>query len=148
MEENLQTGAAQFVRDNLSHDDVQAYLTKDHVRHDEVVGQVTQIIEDHFGETSGPRLGLDETSEQEIRRELYNDPREIDAQIKDILHNNDPKWSKPYWDPNHPLHNEAVERMSMLSDAKYDGKVHEKETWPIKTRTAVNLKQSGNENTY
>lgn len=130
------------VKENLSDKDVQAYLNKDDPRHKTIVDEVTKLVEASLGE-SHPAMGLTEISEREIRQELYDDNRTVEQQIKDILNGHDEKWSKAYFDCNHALHREAVQRVSILAEAKFDSAPHAPEIMPIITRTGGGNMQQG-----
>jgi hypothetical protein len=144
MSDSLQGAAAQVVRENLDHDDVKAYLDKDHERHDEVVSLVTKLVEDVFG-TPHHKEGLLDNDEDSIRRELYDDDDSVSAQLQKILQDPSSKWHKAYFDSNNPLHAEAVRRVQILSEAKYgdDTRVDPDSRMPITHRTAVNVHQIG-----
>lgn len=130
------------ITSNLGQPNVKAYLDPNDPRHKEVVDQVTAIVEQHLGQ-SHPHMGLMESNEQSIRQALYDDPRDVDQQIKDILNGHDEKWSKPYFDGGHPLHREAVTRMNFLSEAKFDNQPHAPEIFPTITKTGeANMKQA------
>lgn len=132
-----------LIKENKDHPDVKAYFNRDDPRHAEVVAKVTALLEQHTGEQSHPRMGLMESSEQSIRQALYDDPRDVDQQIKDILNGHDEKWSKAYFDGGHAMHREAVQRMSILSEAKFDSQPHAPEIMPITTKTGeANMKQA------
>lgn len=60
-------------------------------------------------------------TEQEIRQELYDDPKGVTAQLESIYHNKDDRWSKAYWNKDDPQHEEAVQRVSILAAAKIPG---------------------------
>jgi hypothetical protein len=130
------------VMDNMGHDDVKAYLDREHPRHNAVVDEVTQHVERVFNSSSKPRLGLHESDDIQIRQSLHDDSRTVDDQIKDILNGHDEKWSKAYFDGGHPQHREAVKRVSILSEAKFDGALHAPEVMPLVTRSAApNMRQ-------
>lgn len=130
------------VMNRLDDDEVKGYLDRDHPRHKEIVDEVTKLVESVFGEPR-PHMGLTESSEQAIRQALYDDPRDVDQQIKDILNGHDEKWSSPYFDGGHPQHREAVQRVSILSEAKFDSQPHAPEIMPITTKTGeANMRQA------
>lgn len=122
--------------DNMDQDEVKAYFDGSHPRHDAVVKEVTETLETYLG-SEEKASGLLELNEQRARQELYDDPRSIDVQVRDILNGHDPRWSKPYFDSGHHLHSEAVRRMEILSEARYGDQPYMKEVMPIVSQTVA-----------
>lgn len=124
----------QTVLKNFDADEVKAYFDGSHPRHDAVVKEVTEALETYFG-SEEKASGLLELNEQRARQELYDDPRSIDQQVRDILGGHDPRWSKPYFDSGHHLHSEAVRRMEILNEARYGDNPYMQEVMPIVTNS-------------
>jgi len=75
-------------------------------------------------------------TEQELRQELYDDPRGITAQLQEIYHDEKSPWHKAYLNSGDPRHDEAIQRVSILSEAKYDNQPYNPEVMPVVTKTA------------
>lgn len=130
------------VKNNMSHEDVKAYLNRDDPRHKAVVDEVTALVESAFGGSADKR-GMFEKDEDEIRQNLYDDPDSVTDQLQKIYKDPSSKWHKPYFDSNDPLHAEAVRRVQILSEAKHGDGLYEKEIMPIRTSTGpTNAKQA------
>lgn len=123
--------AVNEVLENFDHEDVQAYLDREHPRHKAVLKEVTEMLEGHFGEEE--RQGQLDKREGDLRQELYDDERSVTSQLQDIYRGKDKEWSAAYFDSNDPLHNEAVRRVQILSEAKH-GNTQIKEVMPIVSR--------------
>ena len=135
---------SKVVMDNLEDDEVKAYFDKYHPDHDRVVSEVTELIEHHMGTDSTPKRGLLERDEKGMRIDMYEDKRSVTQQLQDIFNGHDEKWSKAYFNGSDPQHNEAVQRVTILSEAKYDGKLHAQEVFPVVSQTGEpNAKQAG-----
>ncbi len=128
---------------NMGSEEAKDYFDKSRPGHDAAVQAVTQLLENYHNEPAHPHMGLTEISEREIRRELYNDNRTVEQQVSDILNGHDEKWSKAYFDNNHPQHREAVQRVSILAEAKFDNQPHAPEVMPLITRTGSGNIQQG-----
>ena len=123
--------AVNEVLENMDHDDVKAYLNREHPRHKIVLKEVTDMIEGHFGEEE--RQGQFDKREDDLRQELYDDDRSVTSQLQDIYRGKDKEWSEAYFNSEDPLHSEAVRRVQILSEAKH-GNTPQKEQMPIVTR--------------
>jgi len=135
---------SKMVMDNLENDEVKAYFDRYHPEHDRVVREVTELIERHLGEDSTDPRSLLERDEKGMRVDLYEDPRSVTQQLQDIFYRRDEKWSAAYWDREHPQHSEAVQRVTILSEAKFDGKLHAPEVFPVVSQSGeTNAKQAG-----
>lgn len=133
MEENSfpREEAINEVVQNMDHEDVKAYLDRNHPRHKAVLKEVTDMIEGHFGEEE--RQGQFDKREDDLRQELYDDERSVTSQLQDIYRGKDKEWSEAYFNSEDPLHNEAVRRVQILSEAKH-GNTPQKEIMPIVSR--------------
>jgi hypothetical protein len=131
------------ITDNMDHEDVQAYLDRDHDRHNEVVAEVTELVEQVFAEKK-TEPGFLTPAETELRQSMYDDPRSVRQQLEELL-DNKTDWGKAYFDSGHPRHREAVKRAEILFSAKYDDAPRKDpdSRFPVRFKTAQNDTQTG-----
>jgi hypothetical protein len=124
------------ITDNMDHEDVKAYLDRDHDRHNAVVAEVTDLVEQVFFEKK-PTQGFLNQGEAELRQDMFDDPRSVRQQLEELL-DNKTEWGKAYYDSGHAKHREAVKRAQILFEAKYDDAPRKDpdSRWPIHYRTS------------
>jgi hypothetical protein len=128
---------------NMENEDTKAYFDGDHERHKAVVAEVTELVEQVFGEKKA-EPGFLTPAEQELRQSMYDDPRSVRQQLEELL-NNKTEWGKAYHDSGHPKHREAVKRAQILFEAKYDDAPRKDpdSRFPVRFKTAQNDTQTG-----
>jgi len=129
---------------NMENEDTKAYFDGDHERHKAVVAEVTELVEQVFGEKKA-EPGFLTPAEQELRQSMYDDPRTVRQQLDDIF-NPKSEAGRAYLDSNHPRHAETVQKAQILMEAKFgeEPKKDPDSRWPIHYRTSgQNVHQEG-----
>jgi hypothetical protein len=76
-------------------------------------------------------------SERDIRQELHDDPRSIDSQLQEFYYDKNSPWHAAYLNPEDPQHEEAIQRVSILAEAKFDNQPYAPEVMPVVNSTGT-----------
>lgn len=139
--EELRSVAVQTIAESFDQADAQAYLNRDDPRHDEIVSQATAIVESVFNEPTGPGSVL-HPEESELRQSMYDDPRSIEDQLREIF-NPKSEAGRAYLDGSNPKHAEMVQRAQILMEARHDENPRRDPDahWPVRIKTKPNVQQ-------